>query len=734
MEVKRIYKAPANMLAERGRSADAGVKVLTGLVLSGKNLKELPNNFVNVYKSIKALYLDNNQLSEFPKELCRLAQLEVLTLNSNRIQLLPKGVESLSMLERLELANNAMTCLNPSVEKLTRLQHLTVSSNSLIYWPKEMCKLGNLQTLHVHGNKCIRFIPTEFYQLVNLTECGFDWFLYLGNSSKPVVKNNETTWLVDDLRDCCKFHHNRGRRRITFLEFMGWLCKIETRHLLAFKYPKGRTPLHLAAIWGHAEVVRDIAEAGFDLTVRDGAEETALLLAVKHEQHDVVKLLMKASNGGVEAPCGRYGSVLNYLVAKKKCELAVEVAASCEVREENKDVNGNNVFHYIFIHFDLDPAKLKELFEIMVKRQSSFLNNRNKVDMTPLHCAAMKNQTEAIRFAVEYNKTALHKFDFNAKESRHEMTVLHYAAMHTNFEMAFLILENTDADVFSKNSLGCSARQMVGNNAVGKLLQKYEKSRVSSFIKCARNYEVLLIYSNISRHSKNFIMPSGNRNKDGRINPVPAIPTCLSLESLAKDAPEAHRLKCMKIRCFAELLQKPKAPSAQRVPTETVQTRSVNSLVARLAKTRKASQERTAGHKTGRNATSIKNKSIVMLLRQQQLGKDQILKSIQLLIHKSTKRYTKYRILYYIFTHSAVNMELVLDTTMDKKEADCVRAEILHLVECVSGRKRSRVLGEKVVREKLGALVEAANVAVDGGIQTSGISSAIKVNKKVAPY
>eukprot|EP00826_Nyctotherus_ovalis_P016653 TRINITY_DN14831_c0_g1_i2.p1 TRINITY_DN14831_c0_g1~~TRINITY_DN14831_c0_g1_i2.p1 ORF type:complete len:725 (+),score=157.86 TRINITY_DN14831_c0_g1_i2:323-2497(+) len=724
------------MLSERDRTIDTNLKPSMVLILSGKNLKVLPKNFVNVYKSMKEIYLDNNQLSEFPRELCQLDQLEVLTLNSNRIQLIPKDIENLSALERLELANNTMTCLSPAVERLIRLKHLAVSRNCLTYWPKETCKLVKLQVLHVHGNKRIRFIPAEFYQLTNLTEFGFDWFLYLSNSSKPVVRDNETTWLIDDVRDCCKFHHSRGRQQISFLEFMGWLNKIETKHLLAFKYPKGRTPLHLASIWGHAGIVQDIAEAGLDLAVRDGAGETALLLALKHEQNDVVRFLMKASKDGIEAPCGKYGSVMNYLVGKKKCELAVEVAASCELSKENKDANGNNVFHYIFIHFDSDPVKLKELFDIMVKKQSSFMSNCNKVDMTPLHCAAMKNQTEAIRLAVEYNKTALHGFDFNAKEGKHGMTVLHFAALHMNFEMISLILENTNIDVFAKNGLGYSARQIVGNNAVGKLLQRYEKNKVFLFLKRTKNNADPQQDKPILQkphHTFSQAASSGNRNKDEGINPVPAIPMCLSLETLSKNVSTVHKLKCMKIKSITELLQKSKAPSTQRMPTETAQTGSMNSLVTRLVKIHKASEERTV-KKSGHNSTSIRNKSIITLAKQQPIGRDQIAKSLQLLIHKDTKRYIKYRVIYYILTHSPASIELVLNTTMNKREADCVRAETLHLLECVSEAKRSRILKEKAVRERLEALVEAANLSVDEGIQTTGITSAIKINRKKVLY
>src|SRR5262249_44701671 len=63
----------------------------------------------------------------------------------------------------------------------------------------------------------------------------------------------------------------------------------------------GRTPLHLAARHGHADVVKVLLEQdGISLTVRSGYGQTPLHLAAFHGHTDVVQILLESKRLSVE--------------------------------------------------------------------------------------------------------------------------------------------------------------------------------------------------------------------------------------------------------------------------------------------------------------------------------------------------------------------------------------------------------------------------------------------------
>lgn len=120
-------------------------------------------------KELRALFLNMNNMTSFPEEVCRLSDLAILDVSNNRIRELPDllrcSVADLENLEELDLSNNKLRHLPESIGKLARLQVLHVEGNFISELPPSMGMLQELTKLYV--NKTIK-LPSEVYQLPEL--------------------------------------------------------------------------------------------------------------------------------------------------------------------------------------------------------------------------------------------------------------------------------------------------------------------------------------------------------------------------------------------------------------------------------------------------------------------------------------------------------------------------------------------------------------------------------------
>ena len=102
-------------------------------------------------EKVKYLDLSSNQLTELPKGLGKLTQLEELRLGKNQLTSL-KGLEKLTQLEQLSLGFNQLTEVPKELEKLTQLELLYLGGNQLTSL-KGLEKLTQLKDLNLEGNK-----------------------------------------------------------------------------------------------------------------------------------------------------------------------------------------------------------------------------------------------------------------------------------------------------------------------------------------------------------------------------------------------------------------------------------------------------------------------------------------------------------------------------------------------------------------------------------------------------
>ena len=104
---------------------------------------------------LKGLELGNNQLTDVA-DLGKLTQLRELNLASNNHPIkVPKGLENLTQLTSLHLSANQLTEPPESLEKLTGLKYLYLQQNQLTEIPKSLEKLTQLGYLNLKDNPAL---------------------------------------------------------------------------------------------------------------------------------------------------------------------------------------------------------------------------------------------------------------------------------------------------------------------------------------------------------------------------------------------------------------------------------------------------------------------------------------------------------------------------------------------------------------------------------------------------
>jgi GTPase SAR1 family protein len=112
------------------------------------------------------------RLTEFPRQVFNLQNLETLYLTNNKIRFLPDDIELLQKLAVLRLRNNQLSKLPDSLLELNNLRLLDIGFNAFSSFPTVICSLKNLKHLDITGND-LKEIPSRLLDLRSLE--GIDW-------------------------------------------------------------------------------------------------------------------------------------------------------------------------------------------------------------------------------------------------------------------------------------------------------------------------------------------------------------------------------------------------------------------------------------------------------------------------------------------------------------------------------------------------------------------------------
>ena len=141
-------------------------------------LTELPKSLGQLTQ-LQKLNLSGNQLTVLPESLDQLMQLQSLDLSNNQLTALPESLGHLMQLQSLDLPNNQLTALPEWLGQLTQLQSLTLSGNQLTALPEWLGQLTQLQSLDLSNNQ-LTALPESLGNLIEL-----DFF---GASKNPLLR------------------------------------------------------------------------------------------------------------------------------------------------------------------------------------------------------------------------------------------------------------------------------------------------------------------------------------------------------------------------------------------------------------------------------------------------------------------------------------------------------------------------------------------------------------------
>lgn len=139
---------------------------LEDLFLNDNYLTELPKDIQTLQK-LERLILSRNKLINIPDEIGHLYDLRKLSFAENKIQTLPEHFYELTNLKLLYLHNNDIHKIDPKIKKLSKLEGITLDYNKLTSLPSEIGELYNLKTFYVNHNE-LESLPNEIGNLFNL--------------------------------------------------------------------------------------------------------------------------------------------------------------------------------------------------------------------------------------------------------------------------------------------------------------------------------------------------------------------------------------------------------------------------------------------------------------------------------------------------------------------------------------------------------------------------------------
>ena len=407
-------------------------------------------------RHLEMLDLRGNRIESLPETINQLFRLRVLRADSNSLSALPSTIGELPLLESLTLSDNHIFCLPSSIGHLTALKTLSLQGNTLRYLPAELGELGNLSTLHLHGNS-LSTLPTTLQHLETLREFSLEWFRYASPPLPRNLKGHIGEAMIGSLRTLFgKLYRQRVRecKLITFLEHFS-----EEKFDINKTDTKAKSALHIAASEGDLGVMYGLIEAGINVNLRDKDDCSALLLAIKDEKTRAVKLLLD-TGASVSGGGGAVGSPLHLATYKHETWLVKElIRRSADVNA--RDCEGNTPLHIVLGVFNKNKRKCAALAEALLAA-GALVNALNNENWAPIHLAARRGQTEAIKWVVYQNAKLTtqgkEKFDIDCQGGVHLWTSLHLAGHAGHFDIVRILVE-AGAKVFLRNSDGRTPKQ-----------------------------------------------------------------------------------------------------------------------------------------------------------------------------------------------------------------------------------------------------------------------------------
>ena len=142
-------------------------KFIQKIILQKNYLNGIVSPSIGKINTIVELYLDDNEISEFPAEVSQWTQIKILSLRKNFLVTLPFECSLWNNLEYIDLRQNKIAFLPSSIGKWTELQVLLLGDNQIIDIPEDCKSFTKLKELNLYKNQLIE-VPSSLEKMHSL--------------------------------------------------------------------------------------------------------------------------------------------------------------------------------------------------------------------------------------------------------------------------------------------------------------------------------------------------------------------------------------------------------------------------------------------------------------------------------------------------------------------------------------------------------------------------------------
>ncbi len=488
---------------------------LVNIDLSENKLLKISKNF-RLFKNLKSLKLDNNQISFIPSYIGELNQLEIFSISKNLLSIIPTSIQDLS-----------------------KLKSFYFSYNKIENVPIEFGQLNSLNILHMDCNYFTK-IPTTLCYLKKLKELSFDWLEFV---SPPYYKNIKDSIGKTIISFIQKALENMLKKGILYCDFKGFIEEISLKKndnennnlesninesVINSSGINNGNPLKSSQFGGQSSMT---LKSNYNNNLNNN-KYMKIFNAIENGYYGVVKSMIEDENGyeyltirNIENKTPLYYSMaknneimdlflskikehkieLNYTYLLKAIRMRnpelVKKLIYLGANIDSIDDQGRGVFHILFSMFNKQISKCVLIGDFLL----SFNCQVNKLDNEnwgPIHLAAKRGSKECLLWIISRNKKlkkeGREEFNLNLK-GKHFWTPLHLTVFSLRIEETMILLEY-GCDIFARNFEAQTPKQVsISNFVFSKLLSYYE------FLTLNKKYFIKIINyaSNESKEGKN---------------------------------------------------------------------------------------------------------------------------------------------------------------------------------------------------------------------------------------